>query len=253
MFFKDELNIEKMPEDSIEQTDPTTGAEIVWIDSELAKDFWTKGLDATDYIAKVIEYTVTKYIDDLFDYSDINRYIEVVGNQNLYLIENIIPDYLSVAELKYILASLIKEKVSIKDIVYIFEKINDFADETDKEELLERIRISLARQISSSLTDEQNKTIYAYELSKESLKSFTGDKTDDDVIRIESNKITEIADKIRAKVNEFTPDTKEIILIAPMKIRHLIFLILSQMLPNIRVVAREELIFDYPLQIISII
>ena len=253
MFFKNELNIEKMPEDSIEQTDPTTGAEIVWIDSELAKDFWTKGLDATDYIAKVIEYTVTKYIDDLFDYSDINRYIEVVGNQNLYLIENIIPDYLSVAELKYILASLIKEKVSIKDIVYIFEKINDFADETDKEELLERIRISLARQISSSLTDEQNKTIYAYELSKESLKSFTGDKTDDDVIRIESNKITEIADKIRAKVNEFTPDTKEIILIAPMKIRHLIFLILSQMIPNIRVVAREELIFDYPLQIISII
>ena len=70
---------------------------------------------------------------------------------------------------------------------------------------------------------------------------------------IQSNKITEIADKIRAKVNEFTPDTKEIILIAPMKIRHLIFLILSQMIPNIRVVAREELIFDYPLQIISII
>ena len=62
----------------------------------------------------------SKYIDDIFDYSDINRYIEIVGNQNLYLVENIIPDYLSIAELKYILTNLIKEKVSIKDIVYIF-------------------------------------------------------------------------------------------------------------------------------------
>lgn len=253
MFFKNELNIEKLPDDSIEEIDPSTGLKTVWIDSEYAKDFWTKGLDATDYIAKIIEHTVTKYIDDLFDYSDINRYIEIVGNQNLYLIENIIPDYMSVAELKFILTSLIKEKVSIKDIVYIFEKINDFADETDKEELLERIRISLARQISNSLTSEQNKTIYAYELSPASLKAFSGDKSDDEVIRIESNKIEEVIKHIKDKVNEFSPDEKEIVLIAPMKIRHLIFLILSQMLPNIRVIAREELIFDYPLQIISCI
>ena len=33
----------------------------------------------------------------------------------------------------------------------------------------------------------------------------------------------------------------------------LIYLILSQMVPNIRVIAREELLFEYPLQIISVI
>ena len=50
-----------------------------------------------------------------------------------------------------------------------------------------------------------------------------------------------------------TPDSKEIILIAPMKIRHLVYLILSQMIPNIIVVSREELLFEYPLQIVSIV
>lgn len=253
MFFKNELNIEDLPQDSICEIDPATNLETIWIDSEYSKDFWAKGLDATDYIAKLIEFTVTKHIDDLFDYSDINRYIEIVGNQNLYLIENIIPDYLSVAELKFILTSLIKEKVSIKDIVYIFEKINDFADETDKEELLERIRISLARQISNSLAEAPNKTIYAYELSSDSIKAFAGNKADDEVIRIESNKIEDVVKRIKEKVNEFTPDAKEINIIAPMQVRHLIFLILSQMLPNIRVISREELIFEYPLQVISII
>lgn len=253
MFFKNELKIEKLPEGTFEDIDPTNGFETVWIQEEKSKDFWTKGLDSTDYIAKMLEYTVSKYIDDIFDYSDINRYIEIVGNQNLYLVENIIPDYMSVAELKYILASLIKEKVSIKDIVYIFEKINDFADETNKEELLQRIRVSLARQISTSLIDEKDKTIYAYELSNDCIKSFMGNKQDDEVIRIESNKIDKVVEQIKEKVEEFTPDAKEIVLIAPMSIRHLIYLILSQMLPNIKVIAREELLFEYPLQIISVI
>ena len=160
---------------------------------------------------------------------------------------------MSVAELKFILTSLIKEKVSIKDIVYVFEKINDFADETNKEELLERIRVALSRQISKSIANEKDKTIYAYELSDASIKSFVGNKSDDEVIRIESNKIEKVVETLKEKSLEFSPDAKEIILIAPMKIRHLIYLILSQMVPNIRVIAREELLFEYPLQIISVI
>ena len=253
VFFEKELNIEKLPEDSIKDKDSITENNVVWIKDEVAKDFWAKGLDTTEYIASLLEYTVSKYIDDIFDYSDINRYIEIVGNQNLYLIENIIPDYMSVAELKYILASLIKEKVSIKDIVYIFEKINDFADETDKEDLLARIRVSLARQISKSVCSNDN-TIHAYELSMETIKTFMGNKnTDDEVIRIESNKIEQVIDKLKEKVQEFTPDDKEVVLLCPMKLRHIIYLILSQLMPNLRVIAREELLFEYPLQIICTI
>ena len=251
MFFKNELNIEKLPENSIKDVDKITGQEIVWIEDNKSKDFWTKGIDVNEYIARLIEHSITKYIDDIFDYSDINRYIEIVGNQNLYLIENIIPDYLSIAELKYILTSLIKEKVSIKDIVYIFEKINDFADETNKEELLERIRVALARQISKSITNSEDNTIYAYELSENSLKQFISNKSDDEIIRIDSTNIENIIKNLKEKALKYTPNAKELILIAPMKIRHIVYLVLSQMLPNLRVVAREELIFDYPLQIIS--
>lgn len=253
MFYKNELNIEKLPNETFKDKDIITEQDTVWINEEEAKDYWAKGFDATDYIAHLIEYAVTKYIDDIFDYSDINRYIEIVGNQNLYLVENIIPDYMSVAELKYILANLIKEKVSIKDIVYIFEKINDFADETNKEELLSRIRVALARQISKSLTTDKDKTIYAYDLSNSTIKSFMGNKEDDEIIRIESNKIEDVLKTLKEKVAEFTPDAKEVILIAPMKLRHIIYLILSQMMPNIRVIAREELLFEYPLQIVSTI
>ena len=253
MFFTEELNMEKLPNDSYRDKDPVIGYDIVWINEEKSRDFWLKGIDAADYIARLIEYVAVKYIDDIFDYSDINRYIEIVGNQNLYLVENIIPDYMSVAELKYILANLIKEKVSIKDIIYVFEKINDFADETDKEQLLSRIRVAFARQISKSAANEKDSVIYAYELSEQSIKSFLGDKSEDEVIRIESRKIEEVVAILKEKAAKFSPGEKEIILIAPMKIRHIIYLILSQLVPNIKVLAREELLFEYPLKILALI
>ncbi len=250
MFYEKELNIDEYPQDSYNDTDVTTSRDVVWIADEKTKDFWVKGYEAADYIAKLIEYCVIKYIDDIFDYSDINRYIEIVGNQNLYLVENIIPDYMSVAELKYILVNLIKEKVSIKDIVYIFEKINDFADETDKEELLSRLRIALARQISSSAAGENNKVIQVYELTQSTIKSLLGNKENDEIIRVESARVENAIKAVKEKIKD---ETKEIILIAPMEVRHIIFLILSQLLPNIRVMAREELLYEYPLQIIDTI
>ena len=109
----------------------------------------------------------------------------------------------------------------------------------------------MARQISQSVAVDKDNTIYAYELSKESLKLFLGEAEDDEVIRIDSTKIDKIVENLKEKVAEFSPEAKEIILIAPMKLRHLIFLILSQMIPNLRVIAREELLFEYPLQILS--
>ena len=66
-------------------------------------------------------------------------------------------------------------------------------------------------------------------------------------------KIEEIITNLKEKVEQNTPEAKEIILIAPMKVRHIIYLILSQMMPNLRVIAREELLFEYQLNIICTI
>ncbi|MCD7879651.1 MAG: flagellar biosynthesis protein FlhA [Candidatus Gastranaerophilales bacterium] len=251
MFIKKELNLVESIENSFEDIDLITEEPVVWIEEIKSKDYWAKGLDAADYISRVIEYTVIRNIDDIFDYSDMNRYIEIVGNQNLYLVENIIPDYISVAELKYILTNLIKERISIKDIVYIFEKINDFADETNREDLLARIRISLAGQISRYLCVEPEHTIYAFELSEESLKVFSPAKSNEEVIRIDSKKVEELVSKLKENIQKTNYDLKDIVLIAPMKIRHIVYLVLSRLMPNIKVAAREELLFEYRLQIIG--
>ena len=142
----------------------------IWIEKDKAKDFWQKGITPSEYIAKALEYVAIKYVDDLLDYEDIDKYLEVVEKENEYLIENIVPDLLTYSDIKYLLVSLIKEKVSIKNITYIFEKINDFAEEGSKSDILNKIRLSLSRQICRAYTNEDGETISAFELSEKHIQ-----------------------------------------------------------------------------------
>ena len=250
MFLKQELNTDKLPKNAIKSTDALTDIEAIWIPDETAKDYWIKGYGATDYIAAMIEFFVIKYIDDIFDYSDVNRYLEIVGNQNLYLVENIIPDFLSISDIKYLLTSLIKEKVSIKDIVYIFEKINDCVEDESKDDILKHLRIGLSRQITASICNEDN-VIQAYEVSDEALKAFDFGDNKEEIVHINTNKMDNFVDKIQNIAENSEYNTRDIVLIVPLKYRHVVYLVLSQLIDNVRVVAKEELSFEYSLQILG--
>ena len=94
MFFNDELNLKSKKKEYHYDTDVITGRKIVWIPEEKTKDFWEKGLTPSEYIARAVEFISIKFIDELLDYDDVNKYIDIVSEKNQYLVENIIPDFI---------------------------------------------------------------------------------------------------------------------------------------------------------------
>jgi flagellar biosynthesis protein FlhA len=250
MYFKDELNLPKLPKDSIKDIDPISGRKIVWINQEKTKDFWNEGLDASDYIARLLEYVAIKYADEILDYSDMNRYIEMVAVKNLFLIENIIPDFVSISELKYLFTSLIKERISVKDVIYIFEKINDLTSEPSKEDLLSGLRRYLSRTVSNSVLADDG-TIKLVEISDKSMKDLCGEKTENNVIKIESTKIEKLIKNLQELLKEKNLEVKDIALVLPSNIRQVGFLVFSKFLYNLKVVAKEEISSDFPTQLVG--
>lgn len=251
MFFEDDLKLQKKEKDAIYTTDDVTGKKIIWIEGKKTKDFWQNGLTPAEFVARLLEHIVIKNMDELLDYSDVNQYMEIVGEKNMFLIENIIPDFVSVAELRYILVSLLREEVSIKDIIHIFEKINDFSDEASKENLLDKIRLSLARYISKKISNSED-TIQVFELSDKTYqKLFSKIKTDDNIVKINGTKVEKIANSILKMANQYNMDLNNIVILTPMEIRHMFFMILSQFISNIRVIAREEVANDYTIEILD--
>ena len=249
--FKNELGGYKKKKSDIHTKDAITGKDIFWIDEEVARDFWVNKLTPVQYIGRALEFVSVKQVDEILDYNAVNKYMEIVQENNSFLINNIYPDYMSAAEIKYILSSLIRERVSVKDIVYLFEKINDFSSEESKDHLIEKIRLSLAKQILKDITkaDEPLKVI---ELSSKTIEHFYEASLcaeDEGVVKMDGADVAKLVKKINKLAKDAGID--EIILLAPYEIRHMTFLIFAEFINNIRVLAFEELGQDIEIETIG--
>lgn len=249
-YYKDEIKGYGPTEEDFISIDNITEKKIIWIPEEKTKAFWTKGFSAVEYIGKAIEHIAIKEVTDILDYNDINKYVEIVIENNSFLVDNIIPEFITVADLKYLLTCLIRERVSIKNIVYLFEKINDYANEPTKEDLLDKVRLAFSKHILKDLA--KNGEIKVIEFSDETLEkvdSFFASEEDENIIRIEANDVQEIASKINKIAKSKKLDTP--VLAVPIDLRHMCFVILSEFVPNLRVLACEELVGDYNIKFIG--
>ena len=89
------------------------------------------------------------------------------------------PDFISLADLRFILSSLIREQVSIKDIIYVFEKINDYAEDSSKSDLLNKVRLALSGQLCKKYENEDG-VISVFELSEKTVMEMLDNYEDDD-------------------------------------------------------------------------
>jgi len=248
MFFADNLLTNKKIKDAIYDVDPITDKKIVWIPTAKCKDFWEKGLSGAQCITRALEFIAVKFVDEILDYNELDNYIEVVDENNSYLIENLIPEFLSLADLRYILTSLINEKVSIKDITFILEKINDFADDCDKSDILRKLRLSIGRQITKNYVNEDG-VIPALEITEDSLLNVCETAVEEDdaeeIIKIDAKYADQLAKKIEKLIKKYDCRT----IIVPLEFRHLIFKMLSSYFNEISVLAREEVSFYAQIEI----
>ncbi|MBQ3310985.1 FHIPEP family type III secretion protein [bacterium] len=249
MYFQDVVNFKGKKKDCYTGIDVITGKKIVWLPEETAKDYWEKGMTPSEYIARSLEFVAIKYVEELLDYEDINKYINIVSEQNPYLVDNIIPDFMSIAELRYILVNLIREQVSIKDIVYIFEKINDFSDEACKEALLDKIRFSLSRYICSRYANMEG-TIQCLEMTEKTINEIFDENEDtNSIVKVDGDKV----EKMALKLLRFAKDNNldNIVLAVPIEVRHMVYIILSQYINTLTVLAQEEITSFYNFEVIG--
>ena len=252
MFFEKELNLTTKIKDAIYTTDEITGEKIVWVEASKTKDYWQNGLTAPEFIARLLAKTAIINVDELLDYNAVNKYIEIVTAENETLVDNIIPDFISLAELRYLLVNLIREEISVKDIVYIFEKINDFADEATKDDLLDKIRLALPRYISNKFSNESG-VIQGFEFTEALYKKiFSKVTTDENLLRVDGARLEKITKMITKATKKLGIKEDEIILFAPLEVRHTLFMILSQFLPSIKILAKEEISNDYDISVLSL-
>jgi len=249
-FYPGESNMEKVPRDAIRDIDPVTGQESFWIEEEKTKNFWEKGLDPSQVITGVLEHVVCKYVNEIMEYSDINGYIELVSEQNLLLVDGLIPDLLSLGNVREIFVALIRERVPVNDLIYVFERLNDLAKD-NPDQLLPKLRIALSRQICSSIADESG-NIYGIALSDklcDSLDKLLIEEDERFYFDGKNPKISSLINKILTAVKDSDCDIENTALISTSSIRLELFNLFESIIPGISVLSRNELSGDFNLEV----
>ncbi len=146
----------------IKTIEPTFGLPAVWINKDQREDAEIKGLTVVDPTTVMVTHlteTIKNHSYELLGRQEVKLIVDNAKEKYSAVVEELIPDLLTIGELQKVLQNLLREKVPIKDIVTIMESLADNARNTrDLEVLTEYVRFSLSRTICNTVVDE-NRTI----------------------------------------------------------------------------------------------
>ncbi|WP_375293612.1 flagellar biosynthesis protein FlhA [Clostridium estertheticum] len=142
----------------INTVEPTFGLPAVWINNDQREDAEIKGLTVVDPTTVMVTHlteTIKSHAYELLGRQETKLLIDSVKEKYNTVVEELIPDLMTIGEVQKVLQSLLKEKVAIKDMVTILESLADNARITkDIEVLTEYVRFALGRSICNGLIDE---------------------------------------------------------------------------------------------------
>lgn len=107
-------------------------------------------VDPPSIIATHLTEVIKGHIHELLTRQDVQNLIDNIKDANETLISELVPKILSVGEIQKVLQNLLREGISIRDLVTIFETLADYGSSTrDTDVLTEYVRQSLKRFISN--------------------------------------------------------------------------------------------------------
>lgn len=133
--------------------EPSFHLPAIWITEgqrERAESLGYTVVDPPSIIATHLTEIIRQYISELLTRQDVQSLINNLKESNPSLVEELVPKLLGLGEIQKVLQNLLKEGISIRDLLTIMETLADYAPTTrDTDILTEYVRQSLKRAIST--------------------------------------------------------------------------------------------------------
>ena len=133
--------------------EPSFHLPAIWITEgqrERAESLGYTVVDPPSIIATHLTEIIRQHIAELLTRQDVQNLVNNLKDTNPSLVDELTPKLLGLGEIQKVLQNLLKEGISIRDLLTIFETLADYAPSTrDTDILTEYVRQSLKRAISS--------------------------------------------------------------------------------------------------------
>lgn len=140
--------------------DPTFGLDAVWIarnDQDQAQALGYTVVDASTVVATHVSQVIQDYAFELFGHDETQQLLDKLKKNSPKLVEELVPDKLSLAIVVRVLQNLLREKVSIRDMRTILETLTEKAGATqDAVALTISVRAALGRSIIQDIVAHED-------------------------------------------------------------------------------------------------
>jgi flagellar biosynthesis protein FlhA len=156
--------------------EPAFGLPAVWIPESETENVQARGVvvvDAATVATTHITEIVKSHVDELLGRQEVQTIIESVAASHPKVVEDLVPKLISIGTLQKVLQRLLKERVSIRDMLMIIETLADYLPMTKNIDILTGyVRQALGRTITRQYQD-QNNTIHVMMVSPETEEMIT--------------------------------------------------------------------------------
>lgn len=233
--------------EGIKAIEPSFGLEALWISKDKIEEAELRGYTIVDPSTILVTHLLEIVKDkshELMGREEVKAIMDATKEKYSVIVDELIPDIMTLGEVQKVLQNLLREKVAIKDRVTILETLADNAINTKDIELLtEYVRMALNKGICEAFIDDEN-TITVATLSNEVerliannlQKSVNGTypAVDPDNTNRIFNSIKEITESIAFANN------RPVILVSP-KIRAPFRKLVEMVFPNVAILSLNEI------------
>ncbi len=140
----------------IETVEPSFGLPALWIDETVKERAELSGytvVDPPSVVATHLTELIKRHGHELLGRQETKQLVDNLKENYPVLVDELIPSVLAVGDVQKVLAKLLREKISIRDLVTIFETLADYGTYTkDPDILTEYVRQALSRQITQQFS-----------------------------------------------------------------------------------------------------
>lgn len=245
--------------EGIETKEPAFGMPAKWISEEQKDEAEMLGytvVDPPSVISTHLTEVLKRHLHELLGRQETKELIDHLKEDYPILVEEVTPDPLSIGDIQKVLAKLLRENVSIRNLPVIFETLADYGKMTNDTDLLaEYVRQALSPQLTKQyVSDDKHLRVITLAQSVEQLMMNHIQQTEHgNFLALDPESQEKIVRSIIEQVEQASLQYDKVVILCSPTIRMYVKQLIERSLPDVAVLSYNELEPDVQVESIGVV
>jgi flagellar biosynthesis protein FlhA len=240
-------------------TEPAFGLPAVWIADAARAEAEALGytvVDAESIVVTHLTETIRAHAHELLTRQETKQLLDQLKESNAAVVEEVVPDVLTIGEIQRVLQALLREGVSIRDLGAVVEAAGDKARITrDPTLLAEYARQALGRAITAPHLDAEQRLL-AVSLDpaiEQEVSESIAQTADGEFLAMDPSRAQSLVHALSAQVEHAVQRGRRPVLLCSARIRRHVRRLCEQSLPQLAVCSYNEIVPGIRVETIGVV